>query len=98
MVKKQDFVNVQLKAERIIFACNDALKDYRKLRLKGHGTKRMHFLIDVPKQYIGANYCANSKYSLTFGLNKENNHKLVIIDLDDQKEFGEWIKEPPLKD
>ena len=96
MVKKQDFVNIQLKAERIIFACNDVLKDYRKLRLKGHGTKRMHFLIDVPKHYIGESYYPTSKYSLTFGLNKENNHKLVVIDLDDQKKTKNWIKEVQL--
>jgi len=86
MENKSNFINIKMKAKRIIFACDDVLKDYRKLRLKGHGTKRMHFLIDVPKHYIGAGYCPTSKYSLTFGLDKGNNHRLVVIDLDDQQE------------
>jgi len=52
--------------------------------LKGRGTRDYHYLINVPRLYVGNKYCPESKYSVSFGMNKETGHQLVIIDLDDK--------------
>ncbi len=81
-------IDVQLKGEQIILAFNDCLKSYKKLRLKGEGTRDYHYLINVPRLYVGGKYSPNRKYSVSFGTNKENNHQLVVIDLDDQEKLA----------
>jgi len=85
MEEKLQLIDIQLKAEQIIYSYQEALKSYKKLRLKGQGTRDYHYLINVPRLYVGEKYSPNKKYSVTFGLNKQNNHQLVIIDLDDQE-------------
>ncbi len=84
-MEEKESININLIAEKFLFACQENLKTYSKLRLKGKGTRDYYYLINVPKLYIGEKYCPDKRYSITFGLNKENNHQLVIIDLDDQK-------------
>lgn len=84
-MEEKESIAINLNAEKVIFSCQENLKSYNKLRLKGKGTRDYHYLINVPKLYIGDKYCPDKRYSITFGLNKENNHQLIIIDLDDQK-------------
>jgi hypothetical protein len=86
-VEEKEFININLVAEKILFMCQENLKTYNKLRLRGKGTRDYQYLINVPRLYIGEKYCPDKKYSITFGVNKENNHQLVVIDLDDQKKF-----------
>ena len=85
MEKENSSININLKAEKILYSCQENLKSYNKLRLKGRGTRDYYYLINVPRLYIGEKYAPDKKYSITFGQNKENNHALIIIDLDDQK-------------
>ncbi len=80
-------ISVNLIAERVIFACQESLKAYHKLRLKGKGTRDYHYLISVPRMFVGEKYCPTRKYSISFGLNKDNGHQLVVIDLDDRKDL-----------
>ena len=80
-------ISVNLIAERVLFACQESLKTYHKLRLKGRGTRDYHYLISVPRMFVGEKYCPTRKYSISFGVNKENNHQLVVIDLDDKKDL-----------
>ena len=84
---QEQYISIKLKAEQIIYSFQEGLKSYNKLRLKGRGTRDYHYLINVPRLYVGEKYCPNKRYSVTFGQNKENNHQLVIIDLDDKKEL-----------
>ncbi|VVB74677.1 Uncharacterised protein [uncultured archaeon] len=91
MSEKLQLIDVSLLAEKIIYSFQDALKSYKKLRLKGEGTRDYHYLINVPRLYVGEKYSPNKKYSVTFGLNKENNHQLVVIDLDDQEKISNGI-------
>jgi len=83
MEGKESCINISFEAEKILFACQETLKTYNKLRLKGRGTRALQYLINVPKLYIGNKYSPSRKYSVTFGFNKSTNHQLVIIDLDD---------------
>jgi hypothetical protein len=76
---------VYLNGEEVIYNFDDALKAYHKLRLKGRGTRDYYYLVNVPRLYVGNKYCPNSKYSVSFGMNKVNGHQLVVIDLDDNK-------------
>lgn len=76
-------VNIPLKMEQIIYSFQESLKSYRKIRLRGRGTRDIQYTILVPKIYIGEKYCPDKRYSVSFGTNKENNHQLVVIDLDD---------------
>jgi hypothetical protein len=76
-------VNIPLKMEQIIYSFQESLKSYRKLRLRGQGTRDIQYTILVPKIYIGEKYCPDKRYSVSFGTNKENNHQLIVIDLDD---------------
>ena len=85
-------INIQLKAEEIIYALQDSLKSYRRLRIKGKGAKGNYYFINVPRLYIGERYAPDKRYSVSFGVNKTNNHQLVVIDLDDQKDTNNWIK------
>ena len=87
MEETNAYVDIRLKAEQILYSFQENLKSYNKLRLKGKGTRDYHYLIYVPRLYVGEKYCPNKKYSVSFGMNKENNHQLVIIDLDDKKEL-----------
>ncbi|MCX6800562.1 MAG: hypothetical protein NTZ73_00005 [Candidatus Diapherotrites archaeon] len=87
MEAKNQFVNIKFDAEKILFACRENFRTYNKLRLKGRGTRDYHYLINVPRLYIGGKYSPGKRYSVMFGENKENNHQLVVIDLDDQKEI-----------
>ncbi len=84
-MEKKESIKVGLIADKVLFACNENLKTYSKLRLKGKGTRGYYYLINIPKLYIGQKYSPNKKYSVTFGFNKEDNHQIVVIDLDDQK-------------
>ncbi len=88
MEKENSFINIYRGAERIIFACEENLKTYNKLRLNGKGTRDYYYLINVPKLYIGEKYAPDKRYSITFGQNKENNHALIVIDLVDLKNLG----------
>ncbi len=85
-MEEKESININLIAEKVLFTCQENLKTYNKLRLKGKGTRDYHYLINVPRLYVGEKYCPDKKYSVTFGLNKENNHQLIVIDLDDRKE------------
>ena len=76
-------ITVNLNGEEVIYKFDDSLKVYHKLRLKGKGTRDYYYLVNVPRLYVGNKYCPNSKYSVSFGMNKYNGHQLVIIDLDD---------------
>lgn len=91
MEEKRTYISIRLKAEQIIYAFTESLKSYNKLRLKGKGTRAQHYLINVPGLYIGEKYAPNKRYSISFGMNKENNHQLVVIDLDDQKTLKQLI-------
>ena len=91
MQRGKNQITVNLNGEEIIYKFDDSLKAYHKLRLKGRGTRDYHYLINVPRLYVGNKYCPNNKYSISFGMNKQNGHQLVIIDLDD-KDFTETIK------
>lgn len=84
MEEERTYINLRLKAEQVIYAFTESLKSYNKLRLKGRGTRAQHYLINVPQLYIGEKYAPNKRYSVSFGMNKKNNHQLVVIDLDDQ--------------
>lgn len=84
-------INLQFQAEKIIYSLQETLKSYKKLRLKGKGTRDYHYLINVPKLYVGEKYCPSNRYSITFGFNKLNNHQLVVIDLDDTKQMKETL-------
>lgn len=86
-MEEKESIKVDLIAEKVLFVCNENLKTYGKLRLKGKGTRDYYYLINISKLYIGQKYCPNIKYSITFGINKENNHQLVVIDLDDIKKL-----------
>ena len=81
------YVTVKLRAEQIIYSFQEGLKSYGKLRLKGRGIKGNYYFVNVPRLFIGEKYSPERKYSISFGQNKENNHSLVVIDLDDQKDF-----------
>ena len=91
MQKEKNQITVNLNGEEVIYKFDENLKAYHKLRLKGRGTRDYHYLINVPRLYVGNKYCPNNKYSVSFGMNKQNGHQLVIIDLDD-KDFTETIK------
>jgi len=86
-MEEKESININLNAEKVLFACQENLKSYNKLRLKGKGTRDYYYLINVPKLYIGEKYCPDKKYLITFGQNKQNGHQLVIIDLDDKKDL-----------
>lgn len=86
-MEEKTFISVNLIAERVLFACQESLKTYNKLRIKGKGTRDYHYLIHVPRLFVGEKYCPNKKYSVCFGVNKENNHQLIVIDLDDKKDL-----------
>jgi hypothetical protein len=79
------YINIALKAQQIIYSFQEGLKSYNKLRLKGKGTRDYHYLINVPRLYVGEKYCPDKKYSISFGQNKGNGHQLIVIDLDDQR-------------
>jgi len=78
-----EFVNVQLKAKEIIIQEIDLIKEYKKLRLKG--TKNNYYLIELPRSFVNGNYDPTKAYAISLGVNKENNHKIIIIDLDENK-------------
>ena len=78
-------INISLRAEQILYVFKENLKSYKKLRLIGQGTRDYRYTILVPRLYVGEKYAPDKKYSVTFGVNKENNHQLVVIDLDDQE-------------
>jgi hypothetical protein len=80
MQKEKNQITVKLNAEKIIYQFNDSLKAYHKLRLKGKGTRDYYYLVNVPRLYVGNKYCPNTKYSISFGMNKQTGHQLVIID------------------
>ncbi len=84
-MEEKESININLIAEKILFLCQENLKTYNKLRLKGKGMRDYQYLIHVPKLYVGEKYCPHKRYAITFGQNKENGHQLVVIDLDDQK-------------
>jgi len=61
----------------------DLIKEYRKLRLKG--SKNNYYLIELPRGFVNGNYDPSKAYSIFLGVNKDNNHKIIIIDLDETK-------------
>ncbi|MDD3159994.1 MAG: hypothetical protein PHQ98_03435 [Candidatus ainarchaeum sp.] len=85
MQNEKQLITISLNGEEVIYKFDENLKAYHKLRLKGKGTRDYHYLINVPRLYVGNKYCPDSKYSVSFGLNKNNNHQLIILDLDDSK-------------
>jgi len=87
-MEEKESININLIAEKVLFACQENMKTYNKLRIKGKGTRDYYYLVNVPKLFVGEKYCPNKRYSITFGVNKENNHQLVVIDLDDRKEIN----------
>ncbi|MFA6064892.1 MAG: hypothetical protein WCW44_05910 [archaeon] len=86
-MEEKESININLIAEKVLFACQENLKTYNKLRLKGKGTRDYFYLVNVPKLFVGEKYSPDKRYSITFGVNKENNHQLVVIDLDDRKDL-----------
>lgn len=86
-MQTDSYINIRLKAEQIIYSFQEGLKAYGKLRIKGRGAKGNYYFINVPRLYIGEKYAPNRKYSISFGMNKENNHSLIVIDLDDKKDL-----------
>lgn len=81
-------ISIKLNGEELLYKFDENLKAYHKLRLKGKGTRDYHYLINVPRLYVGDKYCPNSKYSVSFGMNKKNGHQLVIIDLDEKENYN----------
>jgi hypothetical protein len=81
--KEELLVNVSLKAKEIILQEIDLIKEYRKLRMKG--AKNSYYLIELPKAFVNGNYDPTKAYAISLGINKENNHKIIIIDLDEHK-------------
>ena len=86
-MEEKESIKIGLIADKVLFACNENLKTYSKLRLKGKGTRDYYYLINIPKLYIGQKYFPDKKYSVTFGFNKKDNHQIIVIDLDDKKEL-----------
>lgn len=84
-------IKVHFQAEQILYSCQENLKSYKKLRLKGKGTRAYHYLINVPKIFVGKKYFPDKSYAVSFGVNKQNNHQLVVIDLDDQEKLSTEI-------
>jgi len=82
MQKEKNQITVNLNGEEVIYKFDENLKAYHKLRLKGRGTRDYHYLINVPRLYVGNKYCPNTKYSVSFGMDQKG-HQLVVIDLDD---------------
>ena len=87
MEKENESGTVNLKGQKIIYSFDDALRSYNKLQIKGKGTRDYQYLILVPRLYVGEKYCLDKRYSVSFGMNKQNNHQLVVIDLDDKKDL-----------
>ena len=87
MTEESNLVTINLKGEKVIYSFDDSLKSYNKLQIRGRGTRDYQYLILVPRLYVGEKYCPDKRYSVSFGMNKENNHQLVVIDLDDRKEL-----------
>jgi hypothetical protein len=85
MQKEKKLIPVLLTGEEVIYKFDENLKAYHKIRLKGKGTRNNQYLIHIPRLYVENKYCPDSKYSVSFGLNKTNNHQLIILDLDDCK-------------
>lgn len=83
MEKEKQSIAINLIAEKVLYVCQESLKAYNKLRLKGRGTRDYYYLINVPRMFIGGKYSPNKRYSISFGQNSANNHQLVVIDLDD---------------
>jgi len=87
MEEKNNLITINLKGEQVLYSFDDSLRSYNKLQIKGKGTRDYQYLILVPRLYVGEKYCPDKRYSVSFGMNKENNHQLVIIDLDDRKDL-----------
>ncbi|MFA5930687.1 MAG: hypothetical protein WC821_00065 [archaeon] len=90
-MEKNTIINIPLLAEQMLYVFKENLKSYKKLRLIGQGTRDYRYTILVPRLYVGEKYSPNKKYSVTFGFNKENNHQLIVIDLDDQEAVSEEV-------
>jgi len=77
-----EIIDVPLKAELQILEL-DLVKEYRKLRLKG--AKNNYYLIELPKPFVNGNYDPTKAYAISVAINKDNNHKCILIDLDENK-------------
>jgi hypothetical protein len=77
-----EIIDVPLKAELQILEL-DLVKEYRKLRLKG--SKNNYYLIELPKPFVNGNYDSTKAYAISVAVNKANNHKCILIDLDEHK-------------
>ena len=51
-MEEKESININLNAEKVLFACQENLKSYNKLRLKGKGTRDYYYLINVPRLYV----------------------------------------------
>lgn len=80
-VKKLINVNLPVKAQLEVLVLSDFVKEYKKMR--PIGTKNNYFLIELPKPFVNGSYDPRKKYSIQLAYNKNNNHKLILIDLDD---------------
>ena len=61
----------------------DLMKEYRKLRLRG--TKNNYYIIDLPKPFVNGNFDPSKAYAISLCVNKDTNHKCILIDLDEHR-------------
>jgi len=80
-VKNVISVNLPVKAELEVLVLSEFVKEFKKLR--PIGSKNFYYLIEIPKAYVNGSYDPTKKYSIQLAYNKTNNHKLILIDLDD---------------
>jgi len=80
-LKKEINVNIQVKATLEAFVLSDFIKEYKKLR--PIGTNNVYYLLEIPRPFVNGAYDCKRKYSLQLAFNKKNNHKLILVDLDD---------------
>ena len=73
------YINIALKAQQIIYSFQEGLKSYNKLRLKGRGTRDYHYLINVPKLYVGEKYCPDKKYSISYNIINKISYRTILM-------------------
>lgn len=71
-------VAVELPVKKRVFEIQ-LFKQYKALRNKGS-----YCLAQIPNEFINGHYAGGVKYGISLGIDQENQHRIVILDLDDQ--------------
>ncbi len=56
-------------------------KCYKKLRQKGE-----YCLVQLPNEFVNGHFNAKTRYGLSLGVDEETQHRVIIIDLDDNRQ------------